>query len=327
MSMIEDRFNPGPLLRNPHLQTIIASTGPRKLLVRRKARQLLADKETHTIACSDGVRLQGELSARPGNNKGVVFMIHGWEGCVDSLYLLSAGARLYRNGYSVFRLNLRDHGPTHHLNPELYNSTRLQEVIDAVKYVQGLFPDQRLFMAGFSLGGNFCLRIAAKAPEQQLRLEQVVAVCPVINPLHTMDYLSDGWFVYHDHFVKGWQRSLKKKLEYFPELGYGDVMPTLKSLKAMNDYFVPNHTAYDDTASYLLGYALTGDVLKDLQTPCRLITSQDDPMIHAADLADLAKSDKLTIELTRYGGHCGYIENLMLDSWVDRRVLEVFSDS
>ena len=323
--MTIDTFKPAPLLRNPHLQSILASIGPRKLLVRRQARQLIADAESHIIECSDGVRLQGELSCQPGNRKGLVFMIHGWEGSVDSLYLLSAGSRLYKNGYNIFRLNLRDHGATQHLNPQLYNSTRLQEVLDAVTYAQGLFPADDLFMAGFSLGGNFCLRVAAKAPANAIRLKQVVAVCPVLNPLHTMQYLSEGWFVYHDHFVKSWQRSLKQKLKYYPELGYGDIMPKLRTLQAMNDYFVPNHTAYDDTVSYLLGYALIGDVLENLAVPCQLITSMDDPMIHAKDLVDLAKSEQLTIELTRYGGHCGYLENVNFESWVDKRILAIFS--
>ena len=323
--MTEDTFKPSRLFRNPHLQSIFASTGPRKILVRRRSKQLTEDSESHIIECSDGVRLQGELSIKPGNHKGLVFMIHGWEGSVDSLYLLSAGSHLYNNGYNIFRLNLRDHGPTHHLNPELYNSTRLQEVIDAVKYAQALPGNNKLFMAGFSLGGNFCLRVAAKAPENNLHLQQVVAVCPVLNPLHTMEYLNNGWFVYHDHFVKGWQSSLRKKLEHFPELGYGNIMPGLRTLKDMNDYFVPNHTAYDDTTSYLLGYALIGDVLQQLKVPSQLITSMDDPMIHAKDLADLAEPEQLTIELTRYGGHCGYIENIKMDSWIDKRIIEIFN--
>jgi hypothetical protein len=320
----QSSFQPSPLLRNPHLQTILASTGPRKRLVRKQAQHLLSCASSHLIDCSDGVRLQAELSFDASNHKGTVFMIHGWEGCVDSLYLLSLGATLFHNGYNVFRLNLRDHGPTHHLNPELYNSTRVQEVLDAVRYAHELYPASKLFMAGFSLGGNFCLRVAAQAKQQALALEQVVAVCPVLNPLHTMQHLQDGWFVYHRHFVNGWQQSLKRKLEYYPELGYGDIMPRLRTLQAMNDYFVPHHTGYADTASYLLGYALTGATLQDLEVPCQLITSYDDPMIHPDDLDDLASSRQLTIELTRYGGHCGYLNNLKLESWIDGRILDIF---
>ncbi len=325
--MTQDSFTPHPLLRNPHLQSIFASTGPRKLLVRNRARRLLDDATTHLLHCSDGVRLQGELSMKADNHKGLVIMIHGWEGCANSLYLLSSGARLYQQGYNIFRLNLRDHGPTHHLNPQLFNSARIEEVIDAVKEIQSCFPHHKNFMAGFSLGGNFCLRVAASASEHEITLNQVVAVCPVLNPLNTMDHLSNGWFVYHDYFHYKWQSSLRKKLQYFPELGYGDVMPQLKTLKAMNDFFVPNHTAYDDTTSYLLAYSLIGDVLEPLNIPCQLITSMDDPMIHAKDLADLASNKQLSIELTRYGGHCGFIENLKLESWVDRRMVDIFDST
>ena len=34
-------------------------------------------------------------------------------------------------GFDVFRLNLRDHGTSHHLNPELFHSNRISEVVGA----------------------------------------------------------------------------------------------------------------------------------------------------------------------------------------------------
>lgn len=314
-------FRPPVLLRNPHLQSILASTGPRKPLARLRARRLRSVARTELLACSDGVRLAGQYSAQSGPSKGLAILLHGWEGCAESLYLLSAGSRLFASGYDVFRLNLRDHGPTHHLNRELFNSTRLQEVIDAVRLVQQHHASARNFLVGFSLGGNFALRIAARAPAAGIGLDQVVAVCPVLNPRKTMDALETGWWVYHRYFVRKWQRSLRRKLEHFPELGYGDELLKLKTLRAMNGYFVPRYTEFPDTRSYLDGYSLLGDTLRDLQVPVQLITSRDDPMILAEDLAALPRNNALTIELTEHGGHCGFIENWRLQSWVDRRIL------
>ena len=91
-------------------------------------------------------------------------LLHGWEGSADSLYVLSLAQQLFEQGFSVVRLNLRDHGETHHLNRELFHSCRLPEVVGAVGGAAALYLGGRpLQLVGFSLGGNFMLRVAAQA--------------------------------------------------------------------------------------------------------------------------------------------------------------------
>ena len=87
---------------------------------------------------------------------------------------------------------------------------------------------------------------------------------------------------------------------------------------------MPNHTPYPDARSYYQAYALTGDTLAKLQIPSQLILSLDDPMIPCDDLQQVARPDALTIETTTYGGHCGFLMNWKLDSWIDQRLLQLF---
>ena len=63
-------------------------------------------------------------------------LVHGWEGNAESLYILSLAQQLFDLGFDVVRLNLRDHGDTHHLNRELFHSCRLPEVVGAVQRMQ-----------------------------------------------------------------------------------------------------------------------------------------------------------------------------------------------
>ena len=331
-------FTPPALLRNPHLQSIMASTGPRRWLVKHRARQLRHRSQQILLDAGDGVRLLAELSRHPAQaetgrgverhdeeKRDLVVMIHGWEGSSDSLYLLSCGSQLFAAGFDILRLNLRDHGPTHHLNRELFNSTRLDEVVGAIAEAARTLPHRRLFLVGFSLGGNFALRVALRAPQAGLSLAHVVAVCPVLDPVHTNDNLHDGWWLYHHYFHRKWSRSLRTKLRHFPDLGYGDVLPRLRTLGAMNDYFVARFTEFETTRAYLEGYSLTGARLRDLQVPSHLITSRDDPVILIGDLDQIDASDKLQIEVTEHGGHCGFIENWRLDSWIDRRIVALLT--
>ena len=93
-----------------------------------------------------------------------MILIHGWEGSAEAMYVMSTAQRLMEQGFDVFRLNPRDHGPSHHLNPELFHSNRIGEVVGAVGALAERYRPEALMLAGFSLGGNFCLRVAARAP-------------------------------------------------------------------------------------------------------------------------------------------------------------------
>ena len=53
----------------------------------------------------------------------------------------------------------------------------------------------------------------------QASLQKIVAVSPLIDPITTTVNLQVNHPVYHRYFVNKWQRSLKRKLEFFPDLG------------------------------------------------------------------------------------------------------------
>lgn len=318
-------FSPPYLLRNPHIQTIIASLRP-QILLRKRVRSMLDASKEHILDCGNGVRLLGSYSSQPENSNGLTILIHGWEGSIDSSYLLSAAGYLFQSGFDVFRLNLRDHGKSHHLNRELFNSTRLEEVVNAIHEIIHLFPHQNNFLAGFSLGGNFALRIGLQAPANDIPLDKIVAISPLINPLNTTEYMERNLPVYHHYFVKKWQRSLKKKIVLFPDLGFNDTLCKLKSLNSMNDYFVPNHTAYATPKAYLNGYALTEERLADLTVDSHIIASEDDPITRICDLKEpFAPPASLQIEITQYGGHCGFLKDYYLNSWTDQRLRSLFT--
>ena len=317
-------FQPSWLLRNPHVQTILSSSAVRRRIVNQQTHALIAASQEKVINCSDNVRLLGEYSPAPQSTTKLVIMIHGWEGCIESNYMLSCGAYLYEQGYSVFRLNLRDHGNSKHLNLKPYNSARITEILDAVAHIQQTYAHQRTYLIGFSLGGNFALRVAANAAAHHLVLERIVAICPVISPNHTINSLENGPQLYHQHFVKLWKRSLLAKLQFFPELNYRQPLSSLHTLQQMNNYFVPRYTNYSTLNEYYNAYRITNEHLAAITTPVHIIFAEDDPVVMCEDLKLLHDTPKLvTIETTRYGGHCAFLENLRCRSWIDRRIAQL----
>jgi predicted alpha/beta-fold hydrolase len=287
----------------------------------------LAASRDEVVDCGAGVRLLGHYSAQPAAAKGLAILLHGWEGSAGASYVLSTGGLLYDAGFSVFRLNFRDHGETFALNRDLFHSCRIDEVVGALAAITVRHPAERTFIIGHSLGGNFALRAAARSSDARIPLTKVVAICPVLRPASTMRALEDGLWVYRHYFLRRWRRSLLAKAACFPDLyDFGD-LDRFPTLTATTEFFATRYARFPDLESYLSGYAITGDALARLTVPTRLIAAADDPVIPIGDLADVARPPALTIDVVARGGHCAFLEDYRLRSWLDRAVLAELEQS
>ena len=290
---------------------------PRTAPLRAASRELLLD-------CGDGVRRQCFHSdpARAGIARAgrVAILVHGWEGNSEAIYILSLGQQLFAAGFDVVRLNLRDHGDTHHLNRELFHSCRLPEVLGAIRRLQEIFAGRPLHLIGFSLGGNFMLRVAARS-DAQLEIARVIAVSPVLDPAATLAALENGFRPYHSYFVKKWLASLFKKQAAWPgEYDFTDFART-PQLRLLTQELVGRYTEFASLDEYLNGYSITGRELARLAVPSSIIIALDDPIIPIEGLKRLAPTPALEVIVTRHGGHCGFLEDLVAPSWAERWIV------
>ena len=320
-------FTPPGLLANAHFQSIVPSLSLRRPLLAKRAKQMLAVADTQIVDCGDGVRLLGHYSSQAAAGRpparDLAILLHGWEGSSDSMYVLSLGSHLFSMGCDIFRLNFRDHGPSHHLNEDIFHSCRLDEVVGAVRSIQQRLPERRITIAGFSLGGNFALRVAAAAPQAGIKLERAAAVCPVLRPHSTMEVLESGWSIYQRYFISKWKRSLRLKQKHFPKRYDFSQILAQTSIRTMTELLVKNFSEFSDLDAYLNGYAITGDALANLTVPSHILISLDDPIIPAHDLQHLANTPHLHVTSIPNGGHCGFMDSFNKASWADRQLAKI----
>lgn len=311
-------FVPAFGLRSRHTQSLISSSPLRKRVVWRHSEALRAVQKPVLLDGGEGVRLEGYISTQAeGQSRGLVVLLHGWEGSVNSNYILSNGARLFAAGFDVFRLNFRDHGDTHHLNPGMFHSNRLGEVVSALADLQAKLQARNWLLAGFSLGGNFALRVALHAETAGLKLGQVVSVCPVIDPAKALQAMEDGNWFYERYFERKWNRSLTIKRQCFPELYADDDWSQLRSIRERTHYLATRYAGFKDSEAYYDGYSIAGDRLAGLKVPSTLLTAADDPVVPVEDFAALPELPWLNILVSPYGGHCGFLKNWRLESLAD----------
>lgn len=316
---LDDDFRPSWWLRSPHLQSMLASSSLRRVLRGRRARRLEREAATVTLDCGDGVRLAGRFTAQdvaPGT-RGLAVLFHGWEGSTRSTYVLQNGARLLEEGWDVFRLNFRDHGGTHALNPGIFHSCRIDEVVGALQALQRSYVTRPLALIGFSLGGNFALRVALRAPEAGLELARTIAVCPVIDPHAGLFQLEHAPRMYHDYFMWKWRRSLRAKQRAFAGTRLFSRHDLRGTLRTLTEALVLKHTDFGSLDNYLDGYSLAGGRLAGLRVPVSILATCDDPVCPASDLEAMTLPPCVEVTVTAHGGHCGFIRDWRLGSWAE----------
>lgn len=316
-------FDPPWLLRNAHVQSVLSSSFLRRAAFRRSNAALESAAHECILDCGNGVRLQGFHSAQRvrSGSRALVVLLHGWEGSVQSNYILHTGARLLAEGCDVFRLNFRDHGGTQHLNRELFHSCRIAEVVGAVAEIARRFPARPLVVGGFSLGGNFALRVALRAPAAGIPLAWTFAVCPVVSPRAGLRAIEDAPWFYEFYFMHKWRESLRRKQALFPERELFARAELRGGLRDLTRNLVERHTDFGTLENYLDGYSIAGAKLADLAVPADILTAEDDPVIPVAGIRELKLAPSTELTIVPHGGHCGFIRDFSLRSWAEDFVL------
>lgn len=314
-------LSPPLLLSGPTTQSILASSHMRV------PKEHPMDKSTSEIIIDggNGVKLMALHSPQPGGtDKGLAILLHGWEGSHNSVYMIRTSRALFDRGFDVLRLNLRDHGPTHHLNQGLFLGTLIEEshqgVINAAKLAGG----GPVFLVGWSMGGNFALRMGIRHAKEPIPgIQRIVAISPGINPEESTVTLDDIlWSRYY--FMKKWKRSLRAKQEAWPDLyDFSDVLECV-TVMGMTAKMLRTYTDFKSCDDYFSRYNITGDFLYDIAVPTTILTAEDDPVITVKDFYELKLNEITDLFITPHGGHCGFIEGWNFTSYYEHWLPDLF---
>ena len=219
-------------------------------------------------------------------------------------------SKAFARGMNVVRLNQRNCGDTEHLSAGLFHSGLTHDaayVIAELTAVDGLTS---IAIAGYSLGGNLALKLAAEygnaAPPE---LRAVAAVSPIIEIGECVKALErPGNQLYQWNFVKDLKRRMRRKDRFWPGRFDLSRLDRIRTVREFDEVYTAPHFGFNGAADYYYR-ASAMRIIERIRIPALVITAEDDPFVPPAPFRDpkISSNPCIDVDLCAHGGHCGFV--------------------
>jgi predicted alpha/beta-fold hydrolase len=318
-------FTPHTVFKSGNAQTLAAWAWPR-----RYRREPPPHDEDRLFETAPGVKVLAHCRWQRDRQKHATVVIwHGMEGSATSIYMIATADEAFRAGFNVVRVNYRNCGGTEHLTPTLYHgglSDDLHAVINQLIESEGL---KRIFVLGFSLGGNMVLKLAGEYGQNAP--PEVVAI-GVVSPSVDLEASADliqsrrNW-LYHKQFMWSLKNRIRLKQKLFPDVYDVSRLPQIRNLREFDEEFTSRASGFLNASDYY-HRASSIRVIASIRIPTLIIHAEDDPFIPFEPLRDpvFSKNPYIMLLRTERGGHVAFISSRTDEDrfWAENRVVEFF---
>jgi uncharacterized protein len=317
-----DPFVPRPSLRRGHLMTLYGWGVPRHFphLPRSIPRFFDVGAEARVLA-------HCHWQARPWESPTLI-LLHGLNGSSDAHYMRGISSKAFGRGMNVVRLNQRNCGGTEHLSAGLFHSGLTADAAHVIAELVTIDGLRSLAVAGYSLGGNLALKLAAEygsAPPPPLH--GVAAVSPIIEIGECVRALErPANRLYQWNFVKDLKRRMRRKNRCWP--GRFDIsrLDRITTVREFDEVYTAPHFGFAGADDYYYR-ASAMRIIEHIHVPALVITAEDDPFVPAAPFRDakLSNNPCIHVDICRHGGHCGFVGPASGEDdgyWAEDRIVE-----
>jgi len=317
--IVNSSFRPAWWLTNTHMQTMYST-------FMRHVKAPIDSTERFELPDGDFVDLAwAEKGISP--EAPLVIFLHGLGGSIDSTYVAGQLRAFNQNGWRAVMMHFRGASSEPNRLPRAYHSGETGDLDCFLNALARREPNTKKALVGFSLGGNVALKWLGEHSSQSI-IQTAVAVSVPYQLRMVADSINHGFSrVYQSHLLKRLRKVFLRKLK-----AHGDLLPfTVKELEELRCFwtFDENITARLHGFPHVHAYyreSSSRQYLTHITTSTLLIHALDDPFMTPDVLPrEDELSPQITLELSRHGGHVGFVSGGMPGMpvyWLDKRIPE-----
>jgi predicted alpha/beta-fold hydrolase len=325
-------FTPRRLLANGHLQTVLGSFLARVDALPTPLQEIVevapstATLPSASLICLCHWQPEEVCAQRP-----TAIVVHGLEGSARSQYVVGNANKLWRAGWNIIRMNMRNCGGARYWDgerpedifqpgstlidpdticPTLYHSGLSGDVRAVAKHFVRTRSLQSIAILGYSMGGNMVLKLAGELGDDPLpQIRAAVAVSPAADLAASADMLhrtiNRG---YEWRFMRALSRHYLHKVALYPDVFSAARLYNLHSIREFDEQITAYYMGFSGAEDYYTRSSASA-VIDRVPMPTMVLHALDDPFIRLLPLTCERLHDNPNTVLieTPHGGHCAFL--------------------
>ncbi|MFY0685654.1 MAG: alpha/beta fold hydrolase [Cyclobacteriaceae bacterium] len=301
-------------LFNGHLQTIVPS------LFRKVSPKIPLKREEINTPDDDFL----DLDWMHAQSDKLVIVSHGLEGDSRRPYMIGMANRLYDSGYAVLLWNFR--GCSGRMNKQLrmYHSGATEDLSTVVQHAASQY--QKIYLVGFSLGGNLTLKYLGEGHHNQVKRATVIST-PLDLKSGSIKLSDESNSMYTRRFLKSLNLKILAKHQQFPDNIDLRPLQSIKSIYEFDDiYTAPIHGF--GTAEHYYKTCSSRFFIDQIRIPTLILNARNDPFfgIDIFNRNITANNSMVHYHISQQGGHCGFAQPGKY-YWSENITAEFFNNS
>lgn len=313
--IVDSTFRPAFALGNAHAQTLTGGLLPARL-------HAPVTRERWELPDGDFADVDW---AEPSSPAGWALILPGLVGDLSSPYATRLFNRLYRAGLRTGLLNYRGLSGFPNRVAKAYHAGFTQDLdLLSRRLRQRHGPG---IVIGYSMGGNLLLKWLGEVKSDAPICAAAAVSAPFLLAA-AADNLGIGPARYYGRYLTGQMiERIRRKFRVTPPAS----MPPLRAIRSLRDFdeyiTAPLHGFANAEDYYQRNSCL--DSLHRIEVPTLIVNAVDDPLVPRATLPGAeALSPQVTLELSRRGGHIGFVGRGRFGLprfWIEDRLIDFFA--
>lgn len=302
MPVVKSKYQSPALFRNYHISTIYSAT----------IRRVQMEQQRERLELPDSDFLDVDWSYSEENETGKVLVVmHGLEGSAKRPYITGTAKYFTSRGWDVAAVNLR--GCSGELNRRFrsYHAGATDDLDHVIQHILTKQKYDTIALNGFSLGGNLVLKYLGEGREipGQIKAAVVVSVpCDLYASLQKLEETRN--LLYAKRFVLALKSHLLKRAEKFPQKITKKEIAQCSSLMDIDNIYTSRAHDFENALDY---YQKNSSLqfLSNIKIPTLLINAKNDGFLSKTSypIGIAEENENFYLEMPRYGGHVGFIQN------------------